>query len=109
MESQAVLVANKKLSSAKQATLEKLLFRIRSKQSADNNKYILLNAPNNKIEMICALLPGMKSPSILPLKDEGWSSVHSVVKEEDFWSSIDQVKAVRAEGILVLPIEKMII
>lgn len=109
LKSQAVLVANKNLSTQKQEILEQLLFRIRAKQAAANNKYILLNAPNDKIDEICALLPGMKSPSILPLRDSNWSSLHSVVKEQAFWGIIDQLKAVGAEGILVIPIEKMIV
>lgn len=109
MESQAVMIANQQLSTTKQALLDKLIFRIKSKQAAANNKYILLNAPNDKIELICSLLPGMKSPSVLPLQSKGWSSLHSVVREEDFWQVIDDVKAAGAEGILVLPIEKMIV
>ena len=109
LESQAVMIANQQLSATKQALLEKLIFRIKSKQAAANNKYILLNAPNDKIETICSLLPGMKSPSILPLQNGAWSSLHSVVCEEDFWQVIDDVKAAGAEGILVLPIEKMIV
>lgn len=109
LESQAVLVANKDLPENKRAILNKLLFRIRAKQAAANNKYILLNAPNDRLEAICDLLPGMKSPSILPLQNSGWSSLHSVVKEEDFWEVIDDIKAAGAEGILVVPIEKMIV
>ena len=109
LESQAVLVANKNLPANKRAILDKLLFRIRAKQAAANNKYILLNAPNDRLEAICDLLPGMKSPSILPLQNSGWSSLHSVVKEEDFWEVIDDIKAAGAEGILVVPIEKMIV
>jgi len=109
MQSQAVLVANKNLSPTKQEILDKLLFRIRAKQAATNNKYILLNAPNDKIDEICTLLPGINSPSILPLRRAGWSSLHSVVKEEDFWNLIDKLKGAGAEGILVIPIEKMIV
>lgn len=109
LESQAVLIANKNLSEAKQQILDKLLFRIRAKQAAANNKYILLNAPNDKIDQICQLLPGIKSPSVLPLRRVGWSSLHCVVKEEDFWNLIDKLKTAGAEGILVIPIEKMIV
>lgn len=108
-QSQAVMVANKNLSLEKQQILDKLLFRIKAKQAADSNKYILLNAPNDKIELICSLLPGMKSPTILPLKETGWSSLHSVVREDAFWEIIDEIKAAGAEGILVIPIEKMIV
>ncbi len=109
LKSQAVLIANQNLSLGKQQILEQLLFRIRAKQAAAHNKYILLNAPNDRIEAICALLPGMKSPSILPLKDKNWSSLHSVVQEQAFWEVIDKLKAAGAEGILVIPIEKMIV
>jgi ATP phosphoribosyltransferase len=109
LKSQAVLIANQALSTKKQEILEQLLFRIRAKQAAANNKYILLNAPNDKIDEICALLPGMKSPSILPLRDSNWSSLHSVVQEQAFWGIIDKLKAAGAEGILVIPIEKMIV
>lgn len=109
LKSQAVLIANQNLPLGKQQILEQLLFRIRAKQAAAHNKYILLNAPNDRIEAICALLPGMKSPSILPLKDKNWSSLHSVVQEQAFWEVIDKLKAAGAEGILVIPIEKMIV
>ncbi|MBS1579310.1 MAG: ATP phosphoribosyltransferase [Bacteroidetes bacterium] len=109
LQSQAVLVKNKNLDAAKQPLLNKLLFRIQSVKKAKNNKYILLNAPNNKLKEIIALLPGMKSPTVLPLATEGWSSVHSVLNENEFWDIIEQLKAQGAEGILVVPIEKMII
>ena len=89
--------------------LEKLLFRIRAVINAKENKYILLNAPESAVERICTILPGMKSPSIIPLVDKGWCSMHSVVKEDQFWERIDQLKAAGAEGILVIPIEKMIL
>ena len=85
-----------------------MLFRIQSVKKAKNNKYILLNAPNNKLKEIIGLLPGMKSPTVLPLAEEGWSSVHSVLNENDFWEIIEQLKAAGAQGILVVPIEKMI-
>ncbi|MFD2516066.1 ATP phosphoribosyltransferase [Pontibacter locisalis] len=108
-KSQAVLIANKELSEEKRQILEKLLFRIHAVQRAQRAKYILLNAPNEKIEEISALLPGAKSPSILPLAEEGWSSLHSVVNEDDFWEIIEKLKDAGAQGILVVPIEKMII
>ncbi|MBL7746357.1 MAG: ATP phosphoribosyltransferase, partial [Chitinophagaceae bacterium] len=107
--SEAVLISNKDLSAPKKQILESLLFRIRSVKKAKNNKYVLLNAPNNKLETICGLLPGMKSPTILPLAESGWSSVHSVINETDFWNVIEQLKANGAQGILIIPIEKMIV
>jgi len=106
--SEAVLVANPQLAPAAAAILDRLLFRIRAVKKAQNNKYVLLNAPNDKLSAICNLLPGMKSPTILPLATEGWSSVHSVISEDDFWNVIEQLKANGAEGILIIPIEKMI-
>ncbi len=109
MESQAVLVSNKNLNSEKTAIVEKLLFRIRAVNNARSNKYILLNAPNKSLDKICKLLPGIKSPTILPLAREGWSSLHSVVKEDTFWEVIDELKKAGAEGILVVPIEKMVV
>lgn len=108
-KSQAVLIASQSLSAEKREILEKLLFRIHAVQRAQRAKYILLNAPNDKIAEISALLPGAKSPSILPLAEEGWSSLHSVVNEDDFWEIIEKLKAAGAQGILVVPIEKMII
>ena len=107
--SEAVLIGNKALSTEKRIILESLLFRIRSVKKAKNNKYVLLNAPNDKLDTICSLLPGMKSPTILPLAEPGWSSVHSVINESDFWDVIEQLKANGAQGILIIPIEKMII
>lgn len=109
LKSEALLVANTMLSSEKKAILEKLLFRIEAAKAAKQNKYILLNAPNESLDSIIELLPGMRSPTVLPLADEGWSSVHSVIKEDDFWEVIDQLKEKGAEGILVCPIEKMIV
>jgi ATP phosphoribosyltransferase len=109
LQSQAVLVKNKNLEAAKQQLLDRLLFRIQSVKKARNNKYVLLNAPNDKLTEIIALLPGMKSPTVLPLAEEGWSSVHSVLNENDFWDIIEQKKAAGAQGILVVPIEKMIV
>ncbi|MFN4315058.1 MAG: ATP phosphoribosyltransferase [Chitinophagaceae bacterium] len=109
LESQAVLIRNKALDPARMKTLESFLFRIRAVKKAKNNKYILLNAPNEKLDQIIALLPGMKSPTVLPLATSGWSSVHSVLDENDFWNIIEQLKEAGAEGILVVPIEKMIV
>ena len=108
MQSEAVLIASPQLADNKKKILEKLLFRIEAVQSAKNNKYILLNCPNEAIEKITTLIPGMKSPTIIPLGRAGWSSLHSVVNENDFWEKIDLLKSFGAEGILVVPIEKMI-
>lgn len=108
-KSQAVIISNKNLNTEKQSILNSLLFRIRAVKNAKENKYILLNAPEKAIPEICAILPGMKSPTILPLVEKGWCSLHSVVKEDEFWVRIDQLKAAGAEGILVIPIEKMIL
>jgi len=109
LKSEAVLVGNKKLSSENTAILEKLLLRINAVKTAKNNKYILLNAPNHQLKNIFGLLPGMKSPTVVPLAEEGWSSVQSVVKENDFWEVIEKLKEFEAEGIIVIPIEKMIV
>ncbi len=107
--SEAVLIKNDKLNEGKEQILEKLLFRIHAIKAAKSNKYILLNAPKDKLEDIIKLLPGMKSPSVLPLADSNWVSVHSVVEESKFWDIIDQLRAAGAQGILVVPIEKMIL
>jgi ATP phosphoribosyltransferase len=109
LKSQAVLIKNVQLAPEKEQLLQKLLFRIDAVKKAKNNKYILLNAPNDKITEIISLLPGMKSPTVLPLAQEGWSSIHSVLNENDFWDIIEKLKAHGAQGILVVPIEKMII
>jgi ATP phosphoribosyltransferase len=106
--SEAVLITGQNLGEEVKGLFEKLLFRINSVLSARNNKYILLNAPNNKLQEIIALLPGMKSPTILPLAEEGWSSLHSVISETEFWDKIDGLKKLGAQGILVVPIEKMV-
>lgn len=106
--SQAVLIQTPVLNEEKQAILQKLLFRIEAVQNARNNKYILLNAPKEAIPAIINILPGMKSPTVLPLAMEGWYSLHSVIQEDQFWEIIEQLKAAGAEGILVVPIEKMI-
>lgn len=107
-KSQAVLVSNKNISEENRTLLAKLLFRIEAVQKAASSKYILLNAPQDKVEAISKLLPSMKSPTILPLVQEGWCSLHSVISESDFWEVIEQLKELGAEGILVIPIEKMI-
>lgn len=109
LQSQAVLIRNEGLAAEQMLLLEKLLFRIRSVKKAKRNKYILLNAPNDRVQDIIALLPGMKSPTVLPLAEGGWSSVHSVLNEDEFWDKIEQLKAAGAQGILVIPIEKMVI
>jgi ATP phosphoribosyltransferase len=109
MHSEAVLIRHPKLGLVQQQILEKLLFRIRSVRKARHTKYILLNAPNGKLQEIISLLPGMKSPTVLPLAEPGWSSVHSVVNENDFWEIIEKLKEAGAQGILVVPIEKMIL
>ncbi|MBC7901893.1 MAG: ATP phosphoribosyltransferase [Gemmatimonadaceae bacterium] len=107
LKSQAVLIKNK--NSDKDDLLKKLLFRIRSVKKAKRTKYVLLNAPNDKLKEVIALLPGMKSPTVLPLAESGWSSVHSVLNEDEFWDKIEQLKAAGAQGILVVPIENMIL
>jgi len=109
LHSEAVLIRRPGLDAAQEQILQKLLFRIRSVRKARHTKYILLNAPNDRLEQIISLLPGMKSPTVLPLAAAGWSSVHSVVNEDDFWEIIEKLKGAGAEGILVVPIEKMIV
>lgn len=106
--SEAVLIANRQLSPARREILHELIFRLESVQRSEGKKYILLNAPNEKIGEISAILPGMKSPTVMPLAESGWSSVHSVISEKDFWEVIGKLKKTGAEGILVVPIEKMI-
>ncbi|MBL4754303.1 MAG: ATP phosphoribosyltransferase [Flavobacteriales bacterium] len=109
LKSQAVLIANKELSKEKRDILDKLLFRIKAVIRSSENKYIVLNAPNEAIDKISGILPGMKSPTVVPLAKQGWSSMHSVVKEDEFWDVIDQLRTLGAEGILVIPIEKMVL
>lgn len=106
---QAVVVANKNLEPEKREILDQMLFRFNSVMASATNKYVLLNAPNERVKDIVKILPGMKSPTVLPLAQEGWSSIHSVISEEQFWEVIDQLKACGAEGILIIPIEKMIL
>jgi ATP phosphoribosyltransferase len=108
-KSEAVLISAQKMSAEREKLLDKFLFRIKSVLEARNNKYILLNAPNDKLNDIVKLLPGMRSPTILPLAESGWSSVHSVINENDFWDKIDALKKHGAQGILIVPIEKMVL
>ena len=109
MKSEAVVIANRNLDADIQGILNDLLFRIRSVLAASNNKYILLNAPNENLQKIIDVIPGMKSPTVMPLAEEGWSSVHSVLNEKTFWGVIDSLRELGAQGILVIPIEKMIV
>jgi ATP phosphoribosyltransferase len=109
MQSEAVVIANPDLIVEKQEILEKLLFRMEAVKKAKNNKYILMNCPNEAIAKITSMIPGMKSPTVIPLGRPGWSSIHSVVDENDFWEKIDLLRSFGAEGILVIPIEKMIV
>lgn len=109
MKSEAVIISNKNLSPRKTELLDQLLFRVKAHKEGQGKKYVLLNAPDEIIPRIVELLPGMRSPSILPLADKGWSSVHSVINDDDFWEVIDELKRLGAEGILVIPIEKMIL
>ena len=109
LESQAVLLAQPGLSAEKKALMDQLVFRIKAVLEARSNKYILLNAPERSLDVICSLLPGMKSPTIIPLREKGWVSMHSVVNENKFWEVIGKLKEAGAEGILISPIEKMIL
>jgi ATP phosphoribosyltransferase len=109
LKSQAVLVRNKDLNEDQQKTLAQIVFRISAVRKAKNNKYVLLNAPNSSLQQIIDLLPGMKSPTVLPLANGEWSSVHSVLPEDEFWEKIEALRNAGAQGILVIPIEKMIV
>lgn len=109
LDSQAVLISSNSIDDERKSILEKLLFRIRAVKKANKSKYILLNAPNDKLQEILALLPGMRSPTVLPLAESGWSSVHTVLNEQEFWEKIEKLKEVGAEGILVIPIEKLVL
>ncbi len=109
MKSEALLISKNNMSPEKKEILQELLFRINAVQAANSNKYILMNVPNEKLDEIVAVLPGMKSPTVLPLHEKGWSSVHTVIKEHKFWEIIGLLKQKGAEGILVIPIEKMIL
>ena len=109
MKSEALLIGNKSLDDQKQEILKELLFRMNAVKMAEDKKYVLMNAPKSKLEQILAVLPGMKSPTVMPLAQDGWCSVHTVLDEKCFWEIIGKLKALGAEGILVLPIEKFII
>lgn len=109
LHSQAVLIKNDNLSTENEALLARLLFRMQAVRKARNNKYILLNAPNEKLDDIISLLPGIKSPTVMPLAETGWSSLHSVLNEDEFWVIIEKLRDAGAQGILVVPIEKMIV
>jgi len=109
MKSEAIMIAHPSLPKEKKEILSELLFRIDSVLYADGKKYIMLNAPNEKLNEIVDILPGVKSPTIIPLSKEGWSSLHSVIEEKRFWEVIGKLKSCGAQGILVLPIEKMIL
>jgi len=109
MFSEAVIISNRHISEERRVLLNDFLFRIRSVLAATNSKYILLNAPNEKLDEITKVIPGMKSPTVMPLAEKGWSSVHSVLSEKQFWEVIDRLRSLGAQGILVIPIEKMIV
>lgn len=109
LNSEAIIIGNQQMSDEKKSILDKLLFRIESVQKGKNNKYILLNAPTEKLDEIIELLPGMRSPTVLPLADKKWNSIHSVINEDEFWEVIEKLRNAGAEGILVVPIEKMIL
>jgi ATP phosphoribosyltransferase len=108
MKSEALLIANKNLPECKKSLLKELMFRMEAVQMANDKKYVLMNAPRERVEEIVAVLPGMKSPTVMPLATEGWCSIHTVLEEKSFWEIIGKLKSLGAEGILVLPIEKMI-
>ncbi|WP_299362240.1 ATP phosphoribosyltransferase [Winogradskyella sp.] len=109
LKSEAVLATSPKISAENKALIDKIQFRLKSVLRGRENKYVLLNAPNDKLDKICTILPGMNSPTILPLAKEGWSSLHSVINKNDFWNVIDELKSNGAEGILVCPIENMVL
>lgn len=109
MQSEALLIGNKHLSDEKRSVLNELLFRIQAVKDAEDKKYVLMNVPTDKIQEVVSILPGAKSPTVMPLATEGWSSVHTVIDEKRFWEIIRQLKDLGAQGILVVPIEKMIL
>jgi ATP phosphoribosyltransferase len=109
MKSEALLIGNKSISEEKKEVLEELLFRMNAVKAAEDKKYVLMNAPKDKVNEIVAALPGIKSPTVMPLAQEGWCSVHTVLDQKRFWEIIGKLKALGAQGILVLPIEKMIV
>jgi ATP phosphoribosyltransferase len=107
-QSEAILVANQALGQQKRRILDDLVFRIRAVLNASDYKYILLNCPNHSVERVSSILPGIKSPTVMPLAVDGWSSLHTVVREDEFWQIIESLRDAGAEGVLVLPIEKMV-
>ena len=109
MQSEALLIANKQLDAEKRAILDDLLFRIEAVKAAEDKKYVLMNVPTERLNDVIAVLPGAKSPTVMPLATEGWNSVHTVIDERRFWEVITQLKSLGAQGILVIPIEKMIL
>ena len=109
MKSEALLIGNRNLSAEKRAVLDELLFRIEAVKNAEDKKYVLMNVPSENLEKIIKVLPGMKSPTVMPLATPGWNSVHTVIDEKSFWGIISQLKELGAEGILVIPVEKMIL
>lgn len=109
LTSEAVLAASPKISAERSAILDKLVFRLKSVLQARQNRYVLMNVPNDKLKEVTAILPGMRSPTVLPLAEKGWSSVHTVINKDTFWEVIDELKSAGAEGILVCPIEKMVL
>ncbi len=109
MRSEALLIGNRQLSDEKKAVLDELLFRIEAVKNAEDKRYVLMNVPTDKVEEVVAVLPGAKSPTVMPLAQEGWNSVHTVIDEKCFWQIISKLKELGAQGILVLPVEKMIL
>ena len=109
IRSEAILIGNKNMSDEKREILKELLFRFKAVRSAEDRKYVLMNVPRTKLDDIIGILPGIKSPTVMPLADKDWCSVHTVLEEKRFWEIIGQLKAAGAQGILVLPIEKMIL
>ena len=109
MKSEALLIGNKNMTAEKKEVLQELLFRLNAVKAAEDKKYVLMNVPTDKIKDIIEVLPGIKSPTIMPLATEGWSSIHTVLDQKCFWEIIGKLKAIGAQGILVLPIEKMIL
>lgn len=109
LKSEAVLAVSPKISEERKAILKKMQFRIKSVLQARQSKYILMNAPNENLDEILGLLPGMRSPTVLPLAEDGWSSIHTVINKDKFWEVIDELKQAGAEGLLVCPIEKMVL
>ena len=109
MKSEALLIANRNMDDAKKAILDELLFRIEAVKSAEDKKYVLMNVPSDKVKDVVSVLPGAKSPTVMPLAQEGWSSVHTVIDESRFWEIISKLKELGAQGILVVPVEKMIL